>query len=181
MRKLWLLVDRIKAKIQSMYRKNVVLSKVKNDSNDIRVVGAIDIRATNVTIGKNVTIYPGVMFSGGGEINIGDNVAIGKDTILYSNTSVLIGNDTAIAGQCYIIDANHGVSKGTLMREQPLDVAENGITIGSDVWIAAGCKILKGARIHDGAVIGAMSLVNSDIPENAIAFGIPAKVKAYRK
>lgn len=42
---------------------------------------------------------------------------------------------------------------------------------------AAGCKIVKGAKINDGAVIGAMSLVNSEIAEFGIAVGIPATKK----
>jgi acetyltransferase-like isoleucine patch superfamily enzyme len=67
-----------------------------------------------------------------------------------------------------------------LIRDQENDVAENGISIGSDVWIAAQCSILKGANIHDHAIIGAQSLVNRDIPANAIAVGTPAKVIKYR-
>lgn len=62
-----------------------------------------------------------------------------------------------------------------------MDVAEDGIIIGEDVWIAAQCSILKGARIHNHAVIGAQSLVNSEIPENAIAVGTPAKIIKYRQ
>ena len=55
------------------------------------------------------------------------------------------------------------------------------VIIGEDVWIAAGCKILKGPPIHDGAIIGAASVVKGEIPENAIAVGIPAKVKKFRE
>ena len=49
------------------------------------------------------------------------------------------------------------------------------------MWIAAGCKILRGAQIHDGAVIGAASLVKGEIPSNAIAVGVPAKVIKHRE
>jgi acetyltransferase-like isoleucine patch superfamily enzyme len=52
--------------------------------------------------------------------------------------------------------------------------------IGEDVWVAAGCKIILGAKIGNGAVIGAMSLVNSEIESYGIAVGIPAKVIEYR-
>lgn len=40
--------------------------------------------------------------------------------------------------------------------------------------------MLKGSKIKDGAVIGAQSLVKGEIPENAIAVGIPSKVLKYR-
>ena len=55
------------------------------------------------------------------------------------------------------------------------------IVIGNDVWIAAQCMILKGAKINDGAVIGAQTLVNCEIPKNAIVVGTPAKIIGYRK
>lgn len=50
------------------------------------------------------------------------------------------------------------------------------LSIGEDVWIAAGCKILRGAQIHDGTVIGAASLVKGKIEENSIAVGNSAIV-----
>lgn len=52
--------------------------------------------------------------------------------------------------------------------------------IGNDVWIGAQANILRGVTIGDGAVIGANTLVLSDIPPYAIAVGSPAKVIKYR-
>ena len=83
-----------------------------------------------------------------------------------------------IAAQCYIIDTDHGIKAGELIRNQQNTVAP--VKIGEGVWIAAGCKILKGSVIGDGAVIGAASLVKGEIEENAIAVGVPAKVKKFR-
>lgn len=54
------------------------------------------------------------------------------------------------------------------------------VTVGSDVWVGRGAQILAGATIGDGAVIGAKSLVNGDIPPYAIAVGTPAKVGRLR-
>lgn len=54
------------------------------------------------------------------------------------------------------------------------------IIIEDDVWIGANATILKGVTIGHGAVIGAASVVTSDIPEYAVAVGNPAKVKKYR-
>ena len=70
---------------------------------------------------------------------------------------------------------------GQLIQDQADEVAEEGIVIGNDVWIAAQCMILKGAKINDGAVIGAQTLVNCEIPKNAIVVGTPAKIIGYRK
>lgn len=146
----------------------------------LKIKGKVFLNAIDVKLGSNVTFYQGVYLWGRG-ITIGSNVDIGMNTVIYAKKGVKIGNNTNIAGQCYIIDTNHSIKKGQLIREQEDDVAENGISIGNDVWIAAQCVILKGAKINDGAVIGAQSLVNCEIPANAIAVGTPAKVIGYRQ
>lgn len=52
--------------------------------------------------------------------------------------------------------------------------------IGNDVWIAVGCIIKQGVKIGDGAVVGANSFVNKDVPPFAIVAGSPAKIIKYR-
>lgn len=52
--------------------------------------------------------------------------------------------------------------------------------IGDDVWIGAQSVIRQGITIGNGAVIGANSFVNKDVPPYAIVFGTPAKVYKYR-
>ena len=161
-------------------QKAFILNHIICKSTPPHILGKIYLNAKKVNVGKNVTFYPGV-YLWGNDIEIGDNVDIGVGTIIYSNKGVKIGDNTIIAGQCYIIDSNHSTKIGEVIQKQPMDVAEDGIIIGEDVWIGAQCSILKGARIHDHAVIGAQSLVNSEIPENAIAVGTPAIIKKYRQ
>lgn len=54
------------------------------------------------------------------------------------------------------------------------------VIIGNDVWIGANVLVKGGIKISDGAIIGAGSYVNKDIPPYAIAVGSPAKVIKYR-
>jgi len=180
MNNFWFLIDRIKEKLLSFYRKKVFLARTNNKDLNLRVLGKVYVNATNLSIGKNLTLYPGVYFWGDGIIEIGDNVDIGVGTIIFSKSKVKIGNNVAIAGHCYIIDSNHSISEGDLIRNQPLNFDERGIKIGNDVWIGAGCTILKGTTLNDGVVVGAMSLVNCQIDKNAVAIGIPAKAVKYR-
>lgn len=49
------------------------------------------------------------------------------------------------------------------------------VTIKKDASIGAGCTILPGVTIGEGAVIGAMSLVNKDVPAGEFWAGVPAK------
>lgn len=83
-----------------------------------------------------------------------------------------------IAANCYIIDADHGIRKDTLIREQENTVQS--IFIGRDCWVAANVTVLKGALILDGAIVGAKSLVKGKIEKNGVAVGIPAKIIKYR-
>lgn len=54
-------------------------------------------------------------------------------------------------------------------------------TIGNDVWIGSRVTILPGVHIGDRVVIGAGAVVTRDLPNNAIAVGVTAKVVKYRK
>lgn len=171
-----LFLDRVKEKVRRWYRKRVFREKISCSHNDFSIIGDITVINRNIKIGHNVSIYPDVMFFGDGDIIIGDNVAIGNGTIIYSSKlgGITIGNNTQIAAQCYIIDCDHGIQRDKLICNQPTVVSS--VTIGEDVWIGAGCKVLRGSLIHDGAVIGAAGLVKGEIPEQVIAVGSPAKV-----
>lgn len=52
------------------------------------------------------------------------------------------------------------------------------VEIGKNVMIGANCTILPGVTIGDGAVIGAHSLVNRDVPAGAKVAGVPARIIA---
>ena len=144
------------------------------------LVGEISVINRNIKLGQNVTIYPGVMFWWDGKIEIGDNVDIGKDTVIYASKSggVTIGCNSMIAAQCYIIDMDHGIKKETLIRQQD-NAIEKGI-IGNDCWLAANVTVLKGSEICDGAVVGAKSLVKGKVESNSVVVGVPCKIIKMR-
>ena len=63
----------------------------------------------------------------------------------------------------------------------PSDMPFKGNTvIGNDVWIGQNAVILPGVRIGDGAIIGANSVVGSDVDPYTIVVGNPAKVLRKR-
>lgn len=136
---------------------------------------------TKVILGKNSRIASNVILWGNGIIKIGENTSIGENSWIFSspNGGVHIGNDVNVAANLYMIDSNHCFKKGELIRKQPIDSAP--IFIGNDVWIGANVTIIKGARVGDGCVIGACSLVNSSITEEKIVAGVPARVIGERK
>lgn len=143
----------------------------------VNLRGKIHLYSKKIFVGKGVSLWPDVYFSGE-NIAIGNNVQIGYGTIIHSSKGVVIGSNTQIAAQCYIIDTNHGTAYGELMQEQPLQ--SEPIEIGEDVWIGAQCTVLKGVKIGSHAVVAANSVVNKDVPPYAIVAGSPAKILRFR-
>jgi serine acetyltransferase len=54
------------------------------------------------------------------------------------------------------------------------------IIIENDVWVGAKSTIMSGVKIHNGAVVGACSVVTKDVPPYAIVVGNPATIVKYR-
>ncbi|MGK5091545.1 CatB-related O-acetyltransferase [Deltaproteobacteria bacterium TL4] len=53
-------------------------------------------------------------------------------------------------------------------------------TVGNDVWISSNVVVLSGLTIGDGVIIGANSVVTTDLPPYCVAVGSPAKIKSFR-
>ena len=106
----------------------------------------------DVTIGKSCWIGPNVILDGsGGGLLIGDHVDISAGVHIYTHDTV----KRAISGG--VVDVEYAPTR-----------------IGSNVYIGPQCIIEKGVSVGDRVVIGAMSLVNRDVPSNSRVWGIPA-------
>jgi acetyltransferase-like isoleucine patch superfamily enzyme len=113
------------------------------------------------------------------KISIGKNTTVGFHTFIFASENIKIGDDCLIAPFVYIVDSDHTAKKGTLINQQPNDT--DPVSIGNDVWIGTGAKILKGTTIEDGAIIAAGAVVSGHIKNNEIFGGIPAKKISERK
>lgn len=104
--------------------------------------------------------------------------------------SVEIGSFCSIAQELIIFTAGEhkpqnittfpfGAFKNPFPESIPLEnctFPSKNVIIGNDVWIGFNVTIMPGVTIHDGAIIGAKSVVASDIPPYAIAVGNPCRV-----
>ena len=106
-------------------------------------------------------------------------IVIGKNSgasglKIAARSKVTIGNNVLIGSGCSIID-NDAHHSNLEKRSQNI-IPKRPITIEDNVFIGMECVILKGVTIGKNAVIGARSVVFSNIPENSIAIGNPCKV-----
>ncbi len=115
----------------------------------------------NCKLGNNVKI--GSKSDLQGDIEIGDGVRIHSNVFIAKNAK--IRNYVWLFPGVIITDDPHPPSNLSL-----------GVTIDEFAVVAASSTILPGVNIGKGALVGANSLVNCDIPDESLAFGAPAKI-----
>lgn len=136
----------------------------------------------SIAIGNDVGLGTGLrLMISTGKLVVGNNVNITHNVTISSATRVTIGDYSMIAENVTIRDADHGTDHTTLMCNQAH--VSSSISIGRDVWIAAGCAITKGSRIEDGCVIGANSVTTESRPTQpyGIYVGAPIRPISVRK
>lgn len=102
-------------------------------------------------------------------IEIHPGAVIGKGLFIDHGMGVVIGETTEIGDNVTIY---HGVTLGGTGK----DKGKRHPTLGNNVVIGAGAKVLGPVYVGDGAKIGANAVVVEDIPEGATAVGIPARI-----
>lgn len=147
-----------------------------------RVIIYQDTDGGSIELGGRVFIHCGVILQTGS----GGNIAVGEDAQIHPNcmlsaykASIRIGSRVLIAPNCGIYPYDHGHGPDEIIRRQPFQT-KGDIVIDDDSWLGFGVILLSGVRIGKGAVIGAGAVVIHDIPDGAIAVGVPARVVKMR-
>src|SRR3954451_566902 len=115
-----------------------------------------------------------------GLVEIGAKTVLGQECTISAYQRVRIGEQCVIADRAMLIDFDHGV----VDVERPIRVQgiyKRDVVVGSNVWGGYGACFLRGVRVGDTSAIGTYSLVNRDVPANAVVGGIPAKVLRMRE
>lgn len=102
-----------------------------------------------------IEIHPGARIGKGFFIDHGNGVIIGETTIIGDNVTLYQGVTLGGTGK------EHG-------KRHP--------TLGSNIMIGAGAKVLGSCTIGDNCKIGAGSVVLSDVPSNSTVVGVPGRV-----
>lgn len=116
-----------------------------------------------------------------GRIRIGAETDIGANCILATDSRLEVGAKGLIAAFCYVVAGGNHVYQDPAkpITDQGFQ-SRGGVVIGEDVWLGSHTAVMDGVRIGRGAVIGAHSLVNKDVEELSVAWGVPAVKKKQR-
>lgn len=132
------------------------------------------LRLFGAQIGKGVIIRPTVTITYPWKLSVGDWSWIGDSVILYTLGEILIGDNVVVSQCTYICSGSHDYTVPTF------DIFARPVNIESEVWLASGVFVSPGVRIGRGTVVGARSLVLSNLPEMMLCAGNPAKAMRPR-
>jgi acetyltransferase-like isoleucine patch superfamily enzyme len=112
------------------------------------------------------------------ELSFGDDCFIGWQVQFLLNQRITVGNNVSIAGRADIQDSDgHPSDPARRLNHDELTEADIApVTIGDNAWIGRDAHVLKGVTIGRGAIVAAGSVVSSDVPPDAIAMGVPARI-----
>jgi len=141
-----------------------------------------DRNSGSIELAERVRLYNDICIQTGegGSVSIGAGTCIQPRCQLSAyKAPIQIGRGVQIAPNCGFYPYAHGIAPGESIAKQPLQT-KGGITVDDDAWLGCGAIVLDGVRIGKGAVVGAGSVVTHDIPDGAIAVGVPARVVKLR-
>lgn len=112
-----------------------------------------------ISLGKDVWIGYFCLIDGSGGLTIGDNVTISSGVHVLTHDS----------SNYRFKDLTKDPENGTHIDRAP-------VKIGNNVQIGTNSVILPGVTVGDNVIVGALTLVNKDIPSNSKAVGSPVKI-----
>ncbi len=123
----------------------------------------------------SINVHPADRTTQRGILQVGNHVIISEGCIISACNRIVIEENVGISPYCMIIDNSR--KPGDVVRPSKEQKVELGyVHIGADSWIAYNACILPNVTIGKHCIIGALSVVNSDIPDYSVAVGSPAKV-----
>ena len=141
-------------------------------------------RRCGLRVGHDSGIYIGSMFDLGsdGEVEIGNYCTI-AGAIVTSNRRIvirdyaLVSYDVVIADSFAAMPHDSGGDRSCDAHAAP----EIGVVVGENAWIGARAVLLAGAQIGEGAIVGAATVVDFEVPPYAVVVGNPARVVGWAR
>ena len=120
-----------------------------------------------------------------GKLSGGVNRMLSRRYSVYISPSAQIGTGLLLPHCFSIMISTSKIGNNVTILQQVTIGSERGgkhpgfPTIGDNVFIACGAKVLGGIKVGNNVVIGANAVVIRDVPDNAVVGGVPAKILDY--
>ncbi|QOC92603.1 acyltransferase [Micromonospora craniellae] len=139
---------------------------------DVEIRGRIRLRrGVRVTIGDRTRLNKLVRFAGPGEVRVGADCLLNA-TWVGTWTSVTIGN-RCLLSDCELLDNDFHNLPPAQRHDPPTSATLAPITVEDNVWIGAHALVMKGVRIGRDSVVGAATVVRTDVPPGVVVIGNP--------
>jgi acetyltransferase-like isoleucine patch superfamily enzyme len=141
-----------------------------------KVLEAFD--AGRLELGPHVLFEPGVWLTAPDPaiIRIGAGSLLNLGVMIAAMNLVEIGEHCMFANGCFVTDGNHRFDDPDKPVPWQGFTSQGPTRIGDNVWCGANVVITSGVTIGERCVIGANSVVTTDLPPFSIAAGAPARV-----
>jgi acetyltransferase-like isoleucine patch superfamily enzyme len=134
-----------------------------------------------IAIGSGVFVGRNTILScKNGDIVVDDRANLGFNCEIFSASRVRVGKSVLMAAYTYLIGGDHLYDRVDIPILEQGRTAR-GIEVDDNVWLGTHVVVTDGSRVGRDAIIGAGAVVVGEIPEYAIATGIPAKVVRDRR
>lgn len=134
---------------------------------------------TNTAIGPmcaiTVGMAPGQELLSDRMLVIGSDCVIGRGSSIAAHFEIIIEDGVFFGPNVFVTDQNHDNARTDIpigKQSRP----ERPVRIGEHSWLGTGVVVTPGVTIGKRCMIGANSVVTSDIPDDSVAAGAPARV-----
>lgn len=130
--------------------------------------------------GSHIQIERGFNFIKPEHLHISDYVYIGPMSTIYAHGKVSIKKGSIIGPKVTIYTANHNFKPGShaIPYDKKLDMRP--VEIDENVWVGGNVILLPGAKLREGVIVGAGSVISKEIPAYSIVVGNPCKIIGTR-
>jgi acetyltransferase-like isoleucine patch superfamily enzyme len=142
----------------------------------LRVRGFL-VRPSFKGCGRNLQVARRVTINFSNRMVIGRNVYLGPGCWLHACGGITLEDGVQLGPYAVLVTVDHTRERGSY-RYGPQTLAPIRICRGS--WVAAHATVTKGVTIGRGAVVAANSVARCNVPEFAVAGGVPARVVSQK-
>ena len=149
-------------------KKLLVQMNTTADPNEVRDLLS---QITGTKIDESTTVFTPLYINYGKHTKIGKNVFINFDCTFLDLGGIIIEDGVLIAPKVSLLTEGHPTSV-----EDRHSLIPKPIHIKKNAWIGANATILQGVTIGENSIVAAGAVVSSNVPDNTVVGGIPAKI-----